>query len=137
VTPSVVDLVLQDSGAPWRSQAPGEWGLSLPDVDGWPLDIGLRLTGTVPELLRIQAEACGPAGAPDPHWLLHRNRLGELVRYTHSSAGAVWVQAEVPAAALSAELLERVLVLVVEAAAAARAAGAARAAAAPARGPRR
>lgn len=116
----VVDRVLASVGAEHRSPAPGEWGLSLPDIAGAALHIGLREHDG---LLHVQAEACAPAWAPDPHWLLHRGRLGTLVRYTHTSHGAVWVQCEIPLAALSEELVERVLAGVVLAAEEARSAG--------------
>ena len=101
---------LHELGAEHRSPAPGEWGLTLPEVGGHPLHVGLREDGG---LLRVQAEACPAAWAPDAHWLLHRNRLGELVRFTHTSGGDVWVQADLPLAALDAALVERVLALVV------------------------
>lgn len=112
-----VDAVLQDLGAVHRRVAPGEWGLSLEDVAGAPLHVGLREHDG---LLRVQAFACPAAWAPDPHWLLHRARLGELARYAHTSSGDVWVQAELPCAALSEQLVDRVLARVVEAAEAAR-----------------
>lgn len=109
---------LRELDAEHRCPAPGEWGLSLPDVGGHPLHVGLREDG---DLLRVQAEACPAAWAPDPHWLLHRNRLGVLVRFTHSGGGDVWVQAEVPLRGLDAGIVERVLALVVQAAQDARA----------------
>jgi hypothetical protein len=114
----VVDAVLNGAGAPVNRPAKGEWGLALEDVGGWPLDVGLRVRDG---LLAVQAEAVGPERV-DPHRLLHRNRVGVLVRYAHSSAGAVHVQAELPAAGVDAEVLDRVLALVVEAAEWARAA---------------
>ena len=113
-----VEAVLDGLGAPVSRPAAGEWGVALDDVGGWPLDVGLRLRDG---LLAVQAEVLRP-GAVDPHLLLHRNRLGVLVRYTHSSAGAVHVQAELPAAAVDAPTLDRVLALLVEAAEWARAA---------------
>jgi hypothetical protein len=104
---AAVTAFLQDVGAPFREVAFGEWGL---DLDG--VEIGLRLAGG---LLRAQCWAA-PAGAVDPHALLHANRLGELARYAHSAAGEVWVQAEMPAsAALLGGALDRLLGAVVEA----------------------
>ncbi|WP_205698178.1 hypothetical protein [Conexibacter sp. SYSU D00693] len=117
-----VDQVLAELGADHRVVAPGEWGVTFEDVGGWPLDVGLRDAGG---LLRVQAELCGP-DAVDPHWLLHRSRLGELVRLTHSSAGAVWVQAELVAPGLQVVWVERVLAAVVQVAGDVRAAAAAR-----------
>jgi hypothetical protein len=113
-----VNAALRDTGAPVSRPAEGEWGVALPDVGGWPLEVGLRLRDG---LLAIQAEALAPERV-DAHLLLHRNRLGVLVRYAHSSAGAVHVHAELPAAAVDAAALDRVLALVVEAAEWARAA---------------
>ena len=107
----IVEQFLASLDADVRCVASGEWGVSLDDVGGWPLHVGLALRDG---LLQVQCEAA-PAGRSDPHDLLHRNRRGVLVRYTHTSAGAVWVQAELPVEAVSAEWLDRVLGLVVEA----------------------
>jgi hypothetical protein len=97
----------------WRAVAPGEWGLVVDDVAGAPLDVGLRLDGG---LLRAQAWVA-PAGAADPHRLLHRNRLRPLVRYAHSAGGDVHVHADVPAGAVADDgVLDRMLGELVEAA---------------------
>jgi hypothetical protein len=114
-----VESVLKGLRAPVSRPAEGEWGVALEDVGGWPLDVGLRVRDG---LLAVQAEVLGP-GLVEPHLLLHRNRLGVLVRYAHSSAGAVHVHAELPLAAIDAPAVDRVLALVVEAAEWARAAG--------------
>ena len=106
-----VTSYLSSAGVPWREVAPGEWGLEA-DAGGWPLHVGIALRDG---LLRIQAEVCGP-GALDPHALLHRNRRRPLVRFTETLAGVVWVQAELPEAAVSEAELDRVLGLLVEAA---------------------
>jgi hypothetical protein len=111
-----VGAYLAGLGVEHRNVAPGEWGLTLEDVGGWPLHVGLAHRDG---LLRIQAEVRG-AGELDAHDLLHRNRLGSLVRYSHTSAGTVWVQAELPEPAVDAAWLDRVLGSLVEAAAAAR-----------------
>lgn len=105
---AAVTAFLQHTGVPFREVAHGEWGLS---IDG--AEIGLRLAGG---LLRAQCWAA-PPDAWDPHALLHHNRFGELARYAHSSAGDVWVQAEIPAVAAAADAtwLDRLLVAVVEA----------------------
>jgi hypothetical protein len=112
---------LQDTGAAHRQVADGEWGLALNDVGGAPLEIGLRIDG---ELLAAQAWVA-PPGAVDPHSLLHRHRRTRLVRYTHSAAGDVHVQAELPLAAVDARWLDRLLSGLVEAAELARQAAAA------------
>jgi hypothetical protein len=104
---AAVTAFLQDAEVGFREVAFGEWGLTL---DG--CDVGLRLAGG---LLRAQCWAA-PAGVVEPHALLHHNRLGELARYAHSSAGEVWVHAEIPeAAAADRGALDRMLGAVVEA----------------------
>lgn len=104
---AAVTAFLHHSAVPFREVAPGEWGLT---VDG--VEIGLRLSGG---LLRAQCWAA-PPGVHDAHALLHSNRLGELARYAHSAAGEVWVQAEIPEAAVGdAMAVDRMLGAVVEA----------------------
>jgi len=112
---AVLQRFLRDLGEDHRRVAPGEWGLTL-ECAGWPLHVGLCVRGG---LLRAQAEAVGP-GQLEPSELLHRNRLGVLVRYAQTRAGAVWVHAELPEAALDGVELDRLLGLLVEAAAWAR-----------------
>jgi hypothetical protein len=114
---AAVTSYLASAGVPWREVAPGEWGLEA-DAGGWPLHVGIALRDG---LLRMQAEVVGP-GALDPHMLLHRNRRRPLVRFAETAAGAVWVQAELPLAAVSETELDRTLGLLVEAADEARAA---------------
>jgi hypothetical protein len=117
---SVADAVnayLQGAAVRFRTVADGEWGIVLDDVGGAPLEVGLRLADG---LLRAQAWAA-PAGRLDPHLLLHRNRLSVIVRYAESLAGDVHVHAELPAAAVDGEQLDRMLGLLVEAAAVVRA----------------
>lgn len=113
----VVTACLQGSGGRWREVADGEWGLVLEDVGGRPLEVGLRLRDG---LLAAQAWVA-PAGVLDPHLLLHRNRLGTLARYAHSSAGDVHVHAEAFADGLAVAQLDRLLGALVEAAETARA----------------
>src|SRR3954449_160115 len=78
------------SGAGGRSLAHGEWGLTVPDVGGWPLDVGVRLRRGV---LRAQAFVAS-AGAVDEHELLVRNRGLLLVRFAHTGSGDVWLGGE-------------------------------------------
>lgn len=94
-----------------RTLAPGHWGLTV-EAAGRPLDIGLALRHGV---LRAQAQALGP-GAVDDHELLHRNRRLRLARYTHADDGTVWVEADLPQEAVTAELVDRMLGAVVAAA---------------------
>ncbi len=83
---------------PWRTVAAAEWGLRA-EAGGWPLDVGLALRSG---LLRAQAEVLA-AGRADPHALLHRNRRAELARLTHTAAGVVWAQGEIPQVAATHE----------------------------------
>lgn len=102
---------LEAHGTVLRTLAPGHWGLTL-DVAGWPLDLGVAIRHGV---LRAQAEALGP-GAVDAHELLHRNRRLRLARYTHAADGTVWVEADLPAEAVTEPLVDRTLGAVVVAA---------------------
>jgi len=113
---ATVDAYLAEIEVESRRVADGEWGLSVADVAGWPLHVGLRLRH---DLLRAQAEALGP-GQVDEHELLFRNRSLAIVRYAHTGAGAVWVVGDLPAAAVTAVELDRLLGLLVDAAAAVR-----------------
>lgn len=113
MTADVVDAYLSEIEADTRRVAPGEWGLSAPDVGGWPLHVGLRLHQG---LLRVQAEVVGPQQVDD-HEVLFRNRSLALVRYAHTGAGAVWVIGDLPESAVSPRELDRLLGLLVSAAA--------------------
>jgi hypothetical protein len=96
-----------------RRVAHGEWGVTL-DAEragGWPLDLGLRLADG---LLRIQAFALPYREDIDFGQVLHWNRQTRLVRFACTRAGDIWVQADLPAAAVDAEQLDRLLGLVVE-----------------------
>jgi putative sensory transduction regulator len=91
-----------------RRVASGEWGLSV-DAAGWPLHVGVALREG---LLRAQAEVVEP-GRIDDHVLLHWNRSLPLVRFSHSGAGAVWVQGDLPLEAVSSKRLDEFLGLLV------------------------
>jgi hypothetical protein len=106
-----IEQALAQSGAPWRRVAAGEWGLTVP-AGGFDLHVGVALRAG---MLAAQAEVVGP-GAVDDHALLRRNRALRLVRFAHTGAGAVWVQGELPAAAVSVEEVDRLLGLLVAAA---------------------
>lgn len=106
-----VSAFLSTLGVPWREVAEGEWGLSFDDVGGWPLHAGLRAANG---WLAVQAEV-RESGVLDLQALLHRNRVEAVVRFTTSSHGAVWVQADVPWPCTEA-VLERVLAGVLAAA---------------------
>ena len=111
----MVSEFLASLDAPSREVAPGEWGLTV-EAAGWPLHVGLAFRDG---LLRAQCEAVGPGHVSD-HELLFRNRGLALVRYAHSGAGAVWVHGELPPELVSAQWLDRLLGLLVDAAIVAR-----------------
>lgn len=113
VSADIVDGYLAGIEASWRRVAPGEWGVTLDDVAGWPLHVGLTLRQG---LLRAQAEVV-QAGQVDDHEVLLRNRSLALVRYAHTGAGAVWVVGDLPASAVVASDVDRLLGLLVSAAA--------------------
>jgi hypothetical protein len=96
-----------------RRVAHGEWGVTLDDERGGgrPLDLGLRLADG---LLRVQAFALPYRDDLDFGQILHWNRQTRIARFACTRSGDVWVQADLPAEAVSAELLDRVLGLVVE-----------------------
>ena len=113
----VVDAFL--APLPARSLGRGEWGLTIPaeSAAGWPLDVGLRIAD---ELLRLQAFALPAEHAPDDGMLLWWNRQTRLIRFARSQSGDIWVHADVPVAAVTEKLLDRLLGLVLEAAVALR-----------------
>ena len=79
---------------------------------GWPLHVGVRLADG---FLRAQAEVVGADQISD-HELLFRNRGLRLVRLAHTGAGDVWVVGDLPAGAVTAAELDRLLGLLVAAA---------------------
>jgi hypothetical protein len=111
------------SGAPElgaRRLAHGEWGITVPgdQLDGEPLDIGLRLSDG---LLSAKAVALHGASDLDPWLLLWWNRQTRLVRFGATKSRDVWVHADVPAPDVDERGVDRLLGLVVEAALAVRA----------------
>ena len=112
MTHDVVQQVI--SGAAGRSLAPGEWGLTVPDVGapGWPLDVGLRLARGV---LRAQAFVAH-AGSADEHELLVRNRGLLGVRFAHTGSGDIWLVGELFEDAVTEASVDRLLGLLVAAA---------------------
>ena len=100
-------------GARGRRLADGEWGLTIPDVGGWPLDVGVRLARGV---LRAQAFVA-PAGSVDEHELLVRNRGLLLVRFSHTGSGDVWLVGELLEEHADERSVDRLLGLLVQAAA--------------------
>ena len=96
-----------------RRVAHSEWGVTLDEErgGGWPLDLGLRLADG---LLRVQAFALPYREDLDFGQVLHWNRQTRMVRFACTRSGDIWVQADLPADAVSAEQLDRLLGLVVE-----------------------
>ena len=96
-----------------RRVAQSEWGVTLDEQrgGGWPLDLGLRLADG---LLRVQAFALPYRDDLDLGQVLHWNRQTRLARFACTRSGDLWVQADLPAETVSAELLDRMLGLVVE-----------------------
>ena len=112
---AAIETYLEALDGETRRVAASEWGLSV-DAAGWPLHVGVALRDG---LLRAQAEVVEP-GCIDDHVLLHWNRSLPLVRFSHSGAGAVWVQGDLPVEAVSAERLDGFLGLLVRVATQAR-----------------
>jgi Putative bacterial sensory transduction regulator len=108
-----------------RRLAHAEWGLTIPgeELGGEPLDVGLRVADG---LLRAQAVALHGAGDLDPWMLLWWNRQTRLVRFGCSRSRDIWIHADLPAPAVDARAVDRLLGLVAEAALAVRAHAAAR-----------
>ena len=112
---AVVDAYLGALEGETRRVAEGEWGLTV-EAAGWPLHVGVAIRDG---LLRAQAEVLG-AGRLDPHSLLHWNRGLHFARFTETGAGDVWVEADLPLEAVTAERLDGFLGLVVRVATQAR-----------------
>ena len=117
---AAIETYLEALEGETRRVAPGEWGLTV-DAAGWPLHVGVAVRDG---LLRAQAEVVD-RGRIDDHVLLHWNRSLPLVRFSHSGAGAVWVQGDLPLQAVSADRLDGFLGLLVRVAIQAREAAAA------------
>jgi hypothetical protein len=110
-----VERFLAGLGGDTRSVGETEWGVTV-DAGGWPLHVGIALRDG---LVRAQAEVIGP-GRIDPHMLLRWNRDLPLVRFSHTGAGAVYVQGDLPPEAITAAQLDRFLGLLVRVATQAR-----------------
>jgi hypothetical protein len=100
------------TGAGGRRLTAREWGLTVPDVGGWPLDVGVRLQRGV---LRAQAFVA-PSGAVDEHELLARNRGLLVVRFAHTGSGDVWLVGELFEEHVDERSVDRLLGLLVQAA---------------------
>jgi hypothetical protein len=98
-----------------RRVGEAEWGISL-ECASWPLHVGVALRDG---LLRAQAEVLGP-GRLAPETLLRWNRDLPLVRFSHTAAGAVYVEGTLPEEAVSEARLDGFLGLLVRVATQAR-----------------
>jgi hypothetical protein len=118
--PEVLDAYLEELPAlRARRLAHGEWGITVPgeELDGEPLDVGLRLADG---LLRAQAVALHGAGHLDPWLLLAWTRQTRMVRFACTRSRDIWIHADLPAACVDERAVDRLLGLVVEAAVAVR-----------------
>jgi hypothetical protein len=115
----IVDDYVSALPAVTRRLAPAQWGLTVESeaVAGEPLDIGLRIADG---MLRAQAFVIARDRALDPWMLLHWNRKTRLVRFGCAAGGDLWIHGDLPVAALEERSIDRLLGLVVEAAAVAR-----------------
>ena len=110
-----VDHYLAALDGDTRRVAEGEWGLSV-EAAGWPLHVGVTVRDG---LVRAQAEVIGP-GRIEPAALLRWNRGLPLVRFSHTAAGGVYVEGELPVESVSEDRLDGFLGLLVRVAAQAR-----------------
>jgi Putative bacterial sensory transduction regulator len=116
----VIDGYLRDLPGGCRRLAHAEWGLTVTaeTLGGEPLDIGVSIAD---ELVRAKAPALGGGVTEiDPWMLLWWNRQTRLVRFGCTRSREIWVHADLPVRALDERALDRLLGLVVEAAAAVR-----------------
>ena len=112
---AVVDRYLAALDGETRRVAESEWGVSV-EAGGWPLHVGIAVRDG---LLRAQAQVVD-AGRIEPAALLRWNRSLPLVRFSHTGAGDVYVQGELPVEAVSEQRLDGFLGLLVRVAAQAR-----------------
>jgi hypothetical protein len=115
----IVDAYVEALPGEHRRLTPTEWGISLePEAaGGWPLDVGLRISDG---LLRVQAMATPHHEGLDVWGLLHWNRQTRLIRFACSRSGDIWIHGDLPVAAVTEPMVDRLLGLVTEAAIAVR-----------------
>jgi hypothetical protein len=131
----VVDAYVSSLPGGGRRLAHAEWGITVPaeSLRGEPLDVGLRIADG---LLTAKALALPGGGDLDPWMLLWWNRQTRMVRFGCTQSQDIWVHADLPAASVDEQGVDRLLGLVAEAATAVRdyATGARGSAAAPSGG---
>jgi len=117
----VIDAYLSALPDGCRRLAHAEWGVTVAAeaLGDEPLEIGISIAD---ELVRAKAPALGAAAAAelDPWMLLWWNRQTRLVRFGSTRSHEIWVHADVPVSAVNERTVDRLLGLVVEAAAAVR-----------------
>lgn len=105
---SIVAAYIESLEGETRTVAFAEWGITV-DAAGWPLHVGVAIRDGV---LRAQAQVIEPDRI-EPHDLLRWNRQIPFLRFSHTSGGEVWIQGDLPLAAVSAKELDRFLGLLV------------------------
>lgn len=96
-----------------RKLGHAEWGITVAaeSAAGYDLDVGIRIADG---LLRAQAFALPSQPGLDPWQLLHWNRQTRFVRIACARSGDIWVHGDLPADAVNARAVDRLLGLVVE-----------------------
>lgn len=109
----VVEAYLSELPGETRRVAHAEWGITLPaeTAGGWPLHVGLRIADG---LLTAKAGALESGADLDPWLLLWWNRQTRQVRFGCTESREVWVHADLPASAVDARSLDRLLGLLAE-----------------------
>ncbi len=105
---TIVAAYIESLEGDTRTVASAEWGLTV-DAAGWPLHVGIAIRDG---LLRAQAQVI-EADRIGGHDLLRWNRQIPFVRFSHTSAGEVWIQGDLPLTAVSSAELDRFLGLLV------------------------
>lgn len=105
---TVVDEYIAALEGETRQVAFAEWGVTV-EAAGWPLHVGVAIRDGV---LRAQAHVI-EAGRIEPHDLLRWNRQIPFLRFAHTRDGEVWIQGDLPLAAISPGELDRFLGLLV------------------------
>ncbi|MCW2954696.1 MAG: hypothetical protein JWQ48_3866 [Conexibacter sp.] len=105
---TAIDAFIAGLDGETRRVAFAEWGITV-DAAGWPIHIGVAIRDG---LLRAQAQVIG-ADRIAPHDLLRWNRQIPLLRFAHTREGEVWIQGDLPLAAVDAAELDRFLGLLV------------------------
>jgi Putative bacterial sensory transduction regulator len=105
---TVIDAFIAGLDGETRRVAFAEWGITV-DAAGWPIHIGVAIRDG---LLRAQAQVI-EADRIAPHDLLRWNRQIPLLRFAHTREGEVWIQGDLPLAAVDAAELDRFLGLLV------------------------